>query len=142
MKKLSLLCAVLTAFSARADDDQLIELAMQIYSNDQLVSEPRVAARPGTDASLMQGVDAAGFDEELILKVLFHAIERRERGAEMLVDADFGLEAPRHLSADHLTIPWNEPYEFSFRVAPDAPTIRVVVTPSLVEREEFLQRRE
>lgn len=139
MKRLLVAFVLLVSSNAIAGE-QLVSLAMQVYSNGELVSEPRMAARPGTDASLMQGIEAAGFDEELMLKVLFHEIESTTQGAEMVIDTDFGMDAPRHLSNYHVTMPWHEPYEFSFQLQEDAPTIRIVVTPSLVDREDLLRR--
>lgn len=123
------------------DDERVIVLSMQIHSDGELVSEPRVAVKPGTDATIMQGIVAEGFDEELVLNVVFHAIHAQEKGAEVLIDSDFGLGEPKHLGADHVVMSWNEPHEFSFRVAADAPKIDIKVTPSRATRSDFLLER-
>lgn len=143
MKTLLVLCGLCLVLSpaASAEDQALIVLSMQLYSDGELVSEPKVALAPGTDASVMQGIEDAGFDEDLVLKLAFHSVHLREKGPELLVDADFGIDEPQHLSADHVVMAWNEPYEFSFRVAPDAPTISVRITPSRSTRGDFLGAR-
>lgn len=142
MKTLLVCVLLLLPFAVfAADDDTMIVLSMEIHSDGELISEPRVAVAPGTDATVMQGIAAEGFDEELVLNVVFHAIHAQEKGAEVLIDSDFGLGEPKHLGADHVVMNWNEPHEFSFRVAADAPTINIKVTPSRATRSDFLLGR-
>ena len=123
------------------DDEMMIVLSMQIHVDGDFVSESRVAVAPGTDASVTQGITAEGFDEELMLRVVFHAIHAQKKGAEVLMDSDFGLGEPKHLGADHVVMRWGEPHEFSFRVAADAPTIRIKVTPTRATLGDFLLGR-
>ena len=133
---------LLLPFAVLGDDETMIALSMEIYSDGELVSKPNVAVAPGSDATVMQEIAAEGFDEELVLNVVFHAIHAQEQGAEVLVDSDFGRGEPKHLGADRVLMNWDEPYELSFQVAPDAPTVSIKVTPSQSTRSDYLSKNE
>lgn len=132
---LSLLICPLSVAASPPDDEPMLVLSMQIFSDGEKVSEPRIAVTPGSDASVMQGVE-----DDLVLKVVFHSVHVGEDGAEMLVDVDFGVNDPEHLMANHVVMPWNEAYEMVFAPALDSPSFRFLITPSRATRGDFLLR--
>lgn len=137
------------AFACLASEpaEELIQLSVRIHANGELVSEPAVMMKPGTDASVMVGLDpespewrGPGSGEGYLVKVTFHSTHLRKDGAEMLVDVDFGEGEAQHVNSEYLLMPWNEVHETQFTGEAGIPEIRIEVTPTRGTLEEMGRR--
>lgn len=102
--------------------EEVILLDVEIFSGEDRVSNPRVAMKSGSDASIVQGLDG---DMELAISI--HSVHENEDTVEMLIDTDMDGE---HVRSIHQEFPWDVQFEQIFETAgPDQ--LRVLVTPSL-----------
>lgn len=122
----------LQPFAALASDDEFLSLQVEIHVDGERVSTPRIVLEPGTDGSILQELD-----DGLAVKFVFHSTHAGD-SAGVLMDVDAGMRASEHLESRHLAMPWNEPFEFLLSTAPDGHSIRLVITPSLVTRDDVL----
>lgn len=133
---------VVPAWSAENEDPDMIVMSGEIHADGELIAKPVVAFEPGMDASMMlQGNLRDGHNENLVLKLGFHPIHVHEKGPELLLDFDFGQGSAEHVEASHLYMNWSEPYELVLDDVLDALEFRIVMTPTLVKRSEFLRER-
>lgn len=151
MKKLlaliTLLLAPGVASAAGEPAEELIQLFVKVYANGKLISDPAVAMKPGTDASVVVGLDPDSPEWEgpadadgYVVRMAFHSTHLREDGAEMLIDLDFGEREPEHVEAKHLLMPWDETYQTQFAGKSGVPELRIEVLPTRATLDE-LERR-
>lgn len=113
--------------------EEMILLDFSIAVDGEVVSEPRLAMKPGSDASLMQGLeDGEG------LKMSFHSLHASESGVNMLVDIDLLAGADdrsgEHYRSEHREFAWGETSEFVFGFD-NGQDVTVTLTPSRTTRE-------
>lgn len=151
MKKILVLIALSllpeTGLAGEQPLQELIQLFVKVYANGRLVSEPAVAMKAGTDASIMVGLDpdspewqGPGDGDGYVLKLTFHSTHLRDDGAEMLVDLDFGSPEAEHVQAKQLLMPWDETWQEQFAGEEGYPELRVEVLPTRASLEEFERR--
>lgn len=133
--------ALAPASAMDADDSEMIVMTMTIYSNGEIISTPQIAFDPGTDASVMQELDAAGLPGNRFLELEFHPVHLHETGPEILLDVDSGLAGDKHVEARLVVMTWNQSQEFLFPAFANTPGMRIVITPSLATRSEYLSGR-